>query len=67
MTPILLTVKETAELLGIGRSTLYEIMAAGQIMSVKRGASRRIPRWAVDDYIRHLCDDQTGKTISPAY
>lgn len=41
--PLLLTVKEAAALLGIGRSTLYRIMERGEIHSVQIGASRRIP------------------------
>ena len=32
--PLLLTVKQTAELLGIGRSTLYELLDAGELRSV---------------------------------
>jgi excisionase family DNA binding protein len=55
--PLLLTVKQAAELLGIGRSTVYELLDAGDLKSVKLGFSRRIPLKVVEDYIEHLLSD----------
>ena len=66
MTPLLLTVKQAAEMLGISRTTLYELMKAGEIRSVKRGASRRIPRQVVYDYVdRLIADGQGVRTAGP--
>lgn len=41
MEKLLLTAEETAEVLGIGRSKVYELLRAGTIQSVRTGASRR--------------------------
>ena len=43
----LMTVKEAAEFLSVSRSTLYTMMDAGELASVKIGRCRRIPRVAV--------------------
>lgn len=62
ITPLLLTVKQAAALLGIGRSTLYELLDAGQLRSVKVGASRRVPLQEVHGYIDRLLDAEEGPT-----
>lgn len=41
--PILLKAEEAATLLRIGRSTVFELMATGELPSVKIGRSVRIP------------------------
>ena len=43
----LLTVREAAEFLKLSRSTLYQMMDAGELAYSKIGCSRRIPRRAV--------------------
>jgi excisionase family DNA binding protein len=58
--PLLLTVKQAADLLGMGRSTVYELIDAGELRSVKRGASRRIPLKAIHEYIDRLLADNDG-------
>jgi excisionase family DNA binding protein len=58
--PLLLTVNQAAQLLGIGRSTLYELIDTGDIRSVKVGASRRVPLKAVHEYIDGLLGDHEG-------
>lgn len=45
---------ESAYLLGVSRSQVYALMAAGEIRSVKIGRSRRIPRQALLDYLASL-------------
>jgi excisionase family DNA binding protein len=40
--PRLLTIAQAAERLGLSRSKLYELIAAGEISTVRIGRSRRI-------------------------
>ena len=51
---LLLTVRETAEMLSISRAKLYELLGGGVIESVKLEGSRRIPREALEEYIEQL-------------
>jgi excisionase family DNA binding protein len=55
--PILLRVDEAARLLGIGRTRLYDLMRSGSLQSVKVFGSRRIPREAVETYVRSLMEE----------
>jgi excisionase family DNA binding protein len=48
------TVPEAATRMSLGKRTVWRMVAAGEIESVKRGRSRRIPRQAVADYIAGL-------------
>ena len=50
MDTLLLTPVEAARVLGIGRSTVYELMRAGQLESVHIGACRRVPAEAVHSF-----------------
>jgi excisionase family DNA binding protein len=54
---LLLTAEETAEMLGIGRTKVYERMRLGLIESVKLHGCRRIPTEAVRDYVDRLRRD----------
>jgi excisionase family DNA binding protein len=49
--PILYDIPTAARQLSISRSTLYELLKAGDIASVKIGTLRRIPLAALRDYI----------------
>ena len=51
--------EETARLLGVGRSQVFELIGRGEIESVKIGRLRRIPRDAVDAYIKRLRAEQS--------
>lgn len=51
---ILLTPAEAADVLKIGRSKLYELIARGAINSVKLGRCRRFRRSDLDLFIRGL-------------
>jgi excisionase family DNA binding protein len=47
----LLSVDEAAQLLGIGRSKLYQLLAAGRLRSLSIGDRRLIPASSIDAYI----------------
>ena len=57
MERLLLTAEETAKILGIGRTRVYELMRLGLIESVKIHGCRRIPTEAVRDYVDRLRRD----------
>lgn len=54
MDKLLMTAKEAADALGIGRSKVYELIAEGQLRSVRIGASRRIPVPALQEFVADL-------------
>jgi excisionase family DNA binding protein len=56
MDRLLLTPREAATALGIGRSKLYELLRIGAIASVRIGSSRRIPASALEAYVKRLCN-----------
>lgn len=56
MDKLLYRPKEAAQMLGIGRATLYDLMHAGKIRSVKDGNMRFITLEALRDYVRYLED-----------
>ncbi len=63
MHKLLLTPTEAAELLGVSRTTVYELLNAGQIESVWIGRARRIPRAVLVAYVdrlRGLCDGEAA-------
>lgn len=47
--PLTLTVEQTAKVLGIGRSTAYELVRAGDIPSLRLGRRLVIPAAALAD------------------
>lgn len=52
---LLLTVPEAAALLAIGRTTLYELVATGQLATVHIGRAVRIPRAELEAFISRRC------------
>jgi excisionase family DNA binding protein len=51
---LLLTVEEAAHRLSIGRPKMWQLVMRGEVLSVKIGASRRVPTAALVDYVRRL-------------
>lgn len=47
-----LRVKDLAALLSISRNTAYALVRSGQIRSIRIGRTYRIPRDAVEEYLR---------------
>ncbi len=50
----LLTVSQAGEALGMSRSGVYELIASGELNSVRIGSRRRVPVQAIDDYVSAL-------------
>lgn len=48
----LLTSEQVAEILKIGKNALYELLASGALKAYRNGRVWRIPRQAVEEYIR---------------
>lgn len=55
---LLYSAEEAAELLGIGRTFMFELLAAGEIESMKVGKRRKIPCDALTSYIERLRSEQ---------
>jgi excisionase family DNA binding protein len=51
---LLFTPEHAADKLDVGRTTIYALMAAGELRSVKIGRCRRIPAAALSDYVNKL-------------
>ena len=58
---LLLSVEEAAELLGVSRTTVYDLLRTRALASVRIGRCRRIPLHALKEYIDHL----PAQTIDP--
>lgn len=50
-TLVALTVEEAARRLSVGRTTMYALLASGEVPSVTIGRLRRIPAEALNDYV----------------
>lgn len=50
--PLLLRVPEAARLLGVGRTTLYEMLARGELRPVHIGRAVRVERAEVEAFVR---------------
>jgi excisionase family DNA binding protein len=52
--PVLLTVRDAAALLGVGRTTTYELIASGELEVVHISRAARIPTESVAAYVQRL-------------
>jgi excisionase family DNA binding protein len=64
MTKLLYTTSEAAELLGVGRSTLYLLLSQGAIESVKIGALRRVSGAALQAYVERLAEHPENLSLA---
>lgn len=51
---LLATVDETGRLLGVGRTTVYGLIRAGELEAVHIGKAVRIPVASIDAYVERL-------------
>ncbi len=56
MEPLLLRVEEAAEALGLSRSKVYDLIARGEIPSVRVGTSVRVNSRALDAWLKALAE-----------
>ena len=56
--PLLLSIDQAASAIGLSRTVFYNRMMRGDIVSVKEGNRRLIPRSALQDYVDRLLADQ---------
>ena len=54
MDKLLVTPEEAADALGVGRSTIYDLMRLKILPSVKLGRARRIPVAALREWVNQL-------------
>lgn len=59
---LLLTVLEAAEVLGVGRSTMYELIRTGQVEVVHLGRCARVPAAALHEFVERLRAGSTDPT-----
>jgi excisionase family DNA binding protein len=52
------SVDEAAAMLSVGRTLIYDLLASGDLVSVKIGVARRIPVSALHDFIERLASLQ---------
>jgi excisionase family DNA binding protein len=62
---LLYSVEDAADLLGIGRTFMFHLLATGEIDSFKIGKRRKIPRDALDGYIERLRLEQGALVDGP--
>ena len=60
MTKLLLRPSEAGEALGLSRSTIYELVASGEIPSVRVGRSVRVPVEGLKAWVERRLGEQVG-------
>jgi excisionase family DNA binding protein len=60
---LLVTIQEAAVALGLGRSTVYELVAGGELESVTVGRARRIPVRELEEFVTRL--EEKSRPVPP--
>ena len=50
--PLLVSVRNAARMLAVGRTTVYELIATGELETILIGRSRRVPIAALEDFVQ---------------
>lgn len=58
--PLLLTTDQAAGMLAISKSKLYELITAGELVSLRVDGSRRVALDDLEAYVRRLREEQAG-------
>jgi len=56
--PLLLRAEEAAQLLSLGRSTIFQMLATGELPAVRVGRAVRVPRAALERWVRERSGDE---------
>jgi len=51
----LYSVRDAARALAVSRSTLYELISAGELQTVTIGSRRLVPAWEIGQFVQRLC------------
>ncbi len=63
MTETLFSPEQAArDVLRVGRTTIYELMASGELRSITIGRLRRIPSSALEEFIQRQLAEQGNET-----
>ena len=54
LVPLVLTIEQAAERLGVGRTIMYALVSSGAVESVKIGRLRRVPADALVTFLAEL-------------
>jgi excisionase family DNA binding protein len=58
--PLVLTVEQAAQRLGIGRTVMYALVSSGAVESVQIGRLRRVPADALVTFLEELRAERRG-------
>ncbi len=54
LVPLLLSVEQAAEMLGIARTSMFKLIGTGEVESVQVGRLRRIPMACLEEFVERL-------------
>jgi excisionase family DNA binding protein len=60
----LLSIPEAGEALHLGETKVKELVARGELLSVKIGKSRRIPAAAVQEFVERLVSEVASQAVA---
>ena len=60
MEALLLTAEQAADVLNVSRTTIFKLMAGGELDSLKIGRSRRIPAQSLERFVESLRAEASG-------
>lgn len=65
MDPLLLRPGEAADLLGVSRSTIYQLMGSGEVPSIRVGKLLRVPLNALEKWVEERGSNSPDEVPEP--